>query len=98
MGRDTSGSCQHFGLSLSGSLYVSVVGAVCASLGVGLMLPTLLAWAMGILLTVYRGRGTGLWTDSFLTPPANFGNSCAPGAIPGGLKNNLPLLQLRCLR
>lgn len=55
----------YFGLSLSGSLYVSIAGAVCASLGVGLMLPTLLAWTMGILPPVFRGRGTGIWTGTF---------------------------------
>ena len=55
----------YFGLSVSGSLYVSVASAVCASLGVGIMLPTLLAWTMGILPPVFRGRGTGIWTGTF---------------------------------
>ena len=55
----------YFGLSISESLYVSVASAVCASLGVGIMLPTLLAWTMGILPPAFRGRGTGIWTGTF---------------------------------
>ncbi|MFK8049442.1 MAG: MFS transporter [Halioglobus sp.] len=55
----------YFGLSVSESLYFSVASAVCASLGVGIMLPTLLAWTMSILPPVFRGRGTGIWTGTF---------------------------------
>jgi len=55
----------YFGLSVSPSLYFSVASAVCASLGVGIMLPTLLAWTMRILPPVFRGRGTGIWTGTF---------------------------------
>jgi len=55
----------YFGLSISPSLYFSVASAVCASLGVGIMLPTLLAWTMGILPPAFRGRGTGIWTGTF---------------------------------
>lgn len=55
----------YFGLSVSGSLYASVASAVCASLGVGIMLPTLLSWTMRILPPVFRGRGTGIWTGTF---------------------------------
>ncbi len=53
------------GLSMSSALNMSIVSAVCASLGVGLMLPTLLSWTMGILPPVFRGRGTGIWTGTF---------------------------------
>ena len=63
----------YFGLSISESLYVSVASAVCASLGVGIMLPTLLAWTMGILPPAFRGRGTGIWTGTFF-----FGQFIAP--------------------
>lgn len=55
----------YFGLSQSESLYLSVASAVCASLGVGIMLPTLLAWTMSILPPAFRGRGTGIWTGTF---------------------------------
>ncbi len=53
------------GLSMSTVLNMSIASAVCASLGVGLMLPTLLSWTMGILPPVFRGRGTGIWTGTF---------------------------------
>lgn len=41
---------------------VIVLGAVIASAGTGLMLPTLLVWAQSGLTFEQRGRGTGLWT------------------------------------
>jgi len=41
---------------------VIVLGAVIASAGTGLMLPTLLVWAVSGLTFEQRGRGTGLWT------------------------------------
>lgn len=41
---------------------VIVLGAVIASAGTGLMLPTLLVWAQSELTFEQRGRGTGLWT------------------------------------
>lgn len=47
-----------------GSVPVIVVGAVVASTGTGLMLPTLLVWALSGLTFEQRGRGTGLWTAS----------------------------------
>lgn len=55
----------YFGLSASSNLYFSVASAVLASLGAGLMLPTLLTWAMRVLPPVFRGRGTGIWTGTF---------------------------------
>jgi DNA-binding transcriptional LysR family regulator/MFS family permease len=41
-----------------------VVGAVVASAGTGLMLPTLLVWALAGLSYEQRGRGTGWWTSA----------------------------------
>lgn len=41
---------------------IIVLGAVIASAGTGLMLPTLLVWAVSGLTFEQRGRGTGLWT------------------------------------
>jgi MFS family permease len=49
-------------VGLAASLPVIVVGAVVASAGTGLMLPTLLVWALAGLSYEQRGRGTGLWT------------------------------------
>jgi sugar phosphate permease len=40
------------------------VGAVIASAGTGLLLPTLLTWALSGLSFAERGRGTGLWTSA----------------------------------
>lgn len=59
-----------FGLAGAGLLVVSiapavpviVLGAMIASAGTGLMLPTLLTWALSGLSYDERGRGTGLWT------------------------------------
>jgi MFS family permease len=49
-------------VGLGGSVPVIVVGAVIASGGTGLLLPTLLVWALAGLSFEQRGRGTGLWT------------------------------------
>lgn len=46
----------------AGDVPMIVVGAVVASAGTGLMLPTLLVWALSGLSFEQRGRGTGLWT------------------------------------
>jgi MFS family permease len=51
-------------VGLAGSVPVIVVGAVIAGGGTGLMLPTLLVWALSGLSFEQRGRGTGLWTAS----------------------------------
>lgn len=55
------------------SVPVAVAGAVVTSAGTGILLPTLLTWAVGRLNFEQRGRGTGIWTGSlfvgqFLTP------------------------------
>ena len=56
------------------------------------MLPTLLAWTMGIMPPAFRGRGTGIWTGTFF-----LGQFIAPivavaleGAF-GGLANVLAI-------
>jgi predicted MFS family arabinose efflux permease len=51
-------------VGLTGSVPVIVIGAVIAAGGTGLMLPTLLVWALSGLSFEQRGRGTGLWTAS----------------------------------
>jgi MFS family permease len=51
-------------IGLTSAVPVIVVGAVTAASGTGLMLPTLLVWALSGLTYEQRGRGTGLWTAS----------------------------------
>ncbi|WP_440708674.1 MFS transporter [Herbiconiux sp. YIM B11900] len=41
---------------------VAVVGAIITSFGNGILLPTLVTWAISGLAFEQRGRGTGLWT------------------------------------
>ncbi|MCU1479762.1 MAG: transporter [Subtercola sp.] len=51
---------------LAGSSFALVlVGAVIASAGTGILLPTMLTWAVAGLSFEERGRGTGLWTSAF---------------------------------
>jgi len=49
---------------LTSSVPVVVVGAVVTGFGTGLMLPTLLTWAVRDLEYAQRGRGTGVWTGA----------------------------------
>ncbi len=49
-------------VGLTTTVPVIVIGAVIAASGTGLMLPTLLTWALSALTYDQRGRGTGLWT------------------------------------
>jgi MFS family permease len=51
------------GLSFAGSIPVVVVFAVVTGFGNGLLLPSLLTWALGSLSFEQRGRGTGVWTS-----------------------------------
>ncbi|WP_233568654.1 MULTISPECIES: MFS transporter [Kocuria] len=57
----------------SSSIVMAMVGAVITSAGTGLLLPTLLTWAVSGLKLEQRGRGTGIWTGclyvgQFLSP------------------------------
>ncbi|MDL5156351.1 MFS transporter [Actinomycetospora termitidis] len=49
-------------MGVSPAVPVIAVGAVIASAGTGLLLPTLLTWALSGLGFAERGRGTGMWT------------------------------------
>lgn len=51
-------------VSGSGSLPVVTAGAVVTGFGTGMLLPTLLTWAMNRLTFAQRGRGTGVWTGT----------------------------------
>jgi len=51
-------------LALGSNVPVVLVGAVVAGYGSGMLLPTLLTWALSPLTFAQRGRGTGLWTSA----------------------------------
>ncbi len=48
----------------SSSVPMIAVGSVVTGLRTGLLLPTLVAWAVNRLRFEQRGRGTGLWTGA----------------------------------
>jgi MFS family permease len=90
-----------FGLSALGlilvfsttALPVITIGAVLTGFGTGLLLPTLLTWAVNRLRFEQRGRGTGLWTGTlfigqFLSPIL----LAVIGASVGGLQPALGVL------
>jgi MFS family permease len=52
------------GLALAPSVPVVVLAAVVTGFGNGLLLPSLLTWALGSLTFEQRGRGTGVWTSA----------------------------------
>ncbi len=67
-----------------------LVGAVITGFGNGLLLPTLLTWALSGLEFDQRGRGTGLWTGSlfigqFLCPILLLGVGHAVGGLTAAL-------------
>jgi MFS family permease len=75
------------------SLTVITIGAVITGLGTGMLLPTLLTWAVNRLSFEQRGRGTGLWTGTlfigeFLSPLV----IAALGLGVGGLQPALAVL------
>ena len=75
------------------STVVITVGAVLTGLGTGMLLPTLLTWAVNRLSFEQRGRGTGLWTGTlfigeFLAPLV----IAALGLGVGGLQPALAVL------
>jgi MFS family permease len=92
-----------FGLSAAGLLLVFAttspaiitVGAVLTGFGTGMLLPTLVTWAVGRLSFEQRGRGTGLWTGALF-----IGEFAAPLALAaigtgtGGLRGALAVLGL----
>lgn len=73
----------YLGAGLSGSLAVTSIAVIIATLGFGIMLPTLLTWMLQLLPEDVRGRGTGLWTGVFF-----FGQFFAP-LLAAGLESQL---------
>lgn len=77
-------------VGLSQSVPAVLVGAVVTSFGTGLLLPTLLTWALSRLSFEQRGRGTGLWTASlfigqFACPLLLLGVGRVTGGLGGAL-------------
>jgi MFS family permease len=77
---------------------VIAIGSVLTGLGTGLLLPTLLTWAVNRLSFAQRGRGTGLWTGTlfigqFLSPLV----IGAAGAAVGGLQPALAAVGVAAL-
>lgn len=52
-------------MGVSKAYPLTMVGVVINQFGCGIILPTLLAWAMASLPPEHRGRGVGLWTGVF---------------------------------
>ena len=82
-------------VSATSAVPVIAVGAVVAGLGTGMLLPTLLTWAVNRLDFQQRGRGTGLWTGTlfvgeFLCPLL----IAAIGASAGGLRPAIGVLAI----
>lgn len=87
----------YLGSGLSGSLVVTSIAVIVATLGFGILLPTLLTWMLSLLPEDVRGRGTGLWTGVFF-----FGQFFAPllaaglASQMGGLANILLMFSALC--
>lgn len=80
-------------VATAGALPQVTVGAILAGFGTGMLLPTLLTWAMNRLTFAQRGRGTGIWTGSlfigqFLCPLIVAGVA----AVAGGLQPAIAVL------
>ncbi|MDX6739131.1 MFS transporter [Actinocorallia sp. A-T 12471] len=74
----------------AGPVPVVVLGAVITGFGTGLLLPTLLTWAVDGLPFAQRGRGTGVWTSAlflgeFLSPLVVGGLAAATTDLGGAL-------------
>ncbi|MER7477487.1 MFS transporter [Streptomyces sp. NPDC126510] len=70
----------------TGALPVVVAGAIITGFSTGVMLPTLLVWAIHRLSFTQRGRGTGWWSGAltlgqFFCPLVVAGLSAAAGGL-----------------
>ncbi|WP_088289258.1 MFS transporter [Kineosporia sp. A_224] len=80
----------HIGMGVAGSLPLVAGAAVVAGLGNGLLLPSLLTWALSRLTFAQRGRGTGVWTSAlfigqFVCPIVVLGVTATTGGLGGAL-------------
>ena len=55
------------GMGLASAVPLVIASAVVTGFGNGLLLPSLLTWALGSLGFEQRGRGTGVWTSALFT-------------------------------
>jgi MFS family permease len=72
------------------SVAVITVGAILTGLGTGMLLPTLLTWAVNRLTFLQRGRGVGIWTGTlfvgeFLSPLIIAALATQTSGLQGGL-------------
>jgi len=68
----------------------AILGAAIANLGAGMILPTLITWAISTLPPAQRGTGTGLWMTAsflgqFLSPLAVLGLRQVTGSLSGAI-------------
>jgi MFS family permease len=68
----------------------AILGAAIANLGAGMILPTLITWAISTLPAAQRGTGTGLWMAAsflgqFLSPLAVLGLRQITGSLSGAI-------------
>ena len=73
-------------VALASTVPVVVIGGIITSFGTGILLPTMVTWAISRLSYAQRGRGTGLWTASlffgeFLTPLIVLALTAALGSL-----------------
>jgi MFS family permease len=66
-------SCGFFIISISSAWQPAIAGAIIANLGAGMILPTLITWALTTISPEQRGTGTGAWQAAnflgqFLSP------------------------------
>ena len=78
---------------MTAAVPVITAGAVLTGFGTGMLLPTLLLWAVDRLAFDQRGRGTGLWTGTlfvgeFASPLVTAGI----GTLVSGLRPSLGVL------
>lgn len=74
----------------SSTVVMAMAGAMITSAGTGLLLPTLLTWAVSGLKLEQRGRGTGVWTGclyvgQFLSPIVLTIGAGVLGGLPASL-------------
>jgi MFS family permease len=77
-------------MAFVGSWQYTVAGAALANLGGGMIVPTLLTWALSGLAAEHRGRGSGTWFSAcflgqFLGPLCVLGLRQLTGSLAGAL-------------
>ena len=79
-----------FVIALLPGWHSAVLGAVIANYGAGMILPTLITWAIATLPAAQRGTGTGLWMAAsflgqFLSPLVVLGLRQVTGSLSGAI-------------